>query len=249
MRIVGLAGYREIEKGESIGRSPLNLGSFERDAAMRRFVVGLVALVVLVGLGQVRGDDGLYFIVDGDTWLQPYSITNTSTGTEKVTRFQLDLSTVTTGRAILFDTIGGTPPPNTSSGQDFAPVSPTDIQTGLVPLVGSPKVPDGATLLDISFTDFDPGETFTWLIDVDPADGIPPSTITGAQMIGSTGLVDFDDGLRLTGFLAAVPGNDDAAEFTVSGIGPIPGGEIPEPSTFLIWSLGLLGLLLYRRKR
>ena len=216
---------------------------------MKRWIVIVMPLIVLVFTTQSKGAIGLSFLIDGDTWQSPFSITNTSTGTEEVVRFQLDLSTVTTGRAILFDTVGGSLPPNTSSGQDFQPTGGADLLTGLVPLLGSPKVADGATLLDISFTDFQPGESFTWLIDVDPADGITPSTITGNMMIGVEALIDFSTGRRLTGVLEAVPNNGDAAQFSVRYEGPTP-GSVPEPSTLAVWgTLCGLGLIAARRRR
>lgn len=208
-----------------------------------------IATVLTVGIHQAQAASSLSFQVVGDTWTQPFSITNDSTAGEKVTRFQLDVSTVTTGRAILFDTVGGVLPPNTSSGQDFQPTAGSDALTGLIPLLGSPKVPDGATLLDISFTGFDPTETFSWLIDVDPADGIVPSTITGAGMIGTTALVDFDNNVRLTGILAPVPGNPEAAAFTVTHTGPTPNGEIPEPITLVAVGLSVASLGGYLRRR
>ena len=218
---------------------------------MRYCTSGVCFLVVLaVCAPRADATSGLYFVIDGDTWTMPFAITNNSTGGENVIRFQLDLSTVTTGRAILFDTVGGVTPPNTSGGQDFTAIGGSDALTGLVPLANTPKVADGATLLDISFTDFDPGESFSWLIDVDPADGIPPSTITGAQMIGTTALVDFSDGQRLTGVLAALAGNSDASQFTVTGTGPIPDdGVIPEPITLALVGMSVAGLGRYVRRR
>lgn len=184
----------------------------------------------------------LSFIIDGDTFSQPYAITNSSTAGENVVRFQLDLSTVA-GPAVVYDTVNGGVP-NSSGGVPFTPVGGDAALTGLV-LPAS--VADGATLLDISFTDFNSSETFRWDIDVDFAVG--SVTVYGDNLIGATAIIDFSDGQRLTGILQAVPGNADAAQFTVTGITQTP-NEVPEPTTLVLWSvMSGAGLAAWRRRR
>ena len=82
----------------------------------------------------------LGFIVDGDTFSQPFSIVNNSAAGVDVLSFTLDISA--TGQN--YDT-------NPTGGVPFTPVAPTDADTGLV---GPVTVPDGATTFTLNFTDF-----------------------------------------------------------------------------------------------
>ncbi len=188
----------------------------------------------------------LDFIIDGNTFTQPFLIANSSTAGEKVTRFQLNLTGAfdSIGRSIVFDTLDGSPP-NTTAGVPFTPTDGTDVTTALI---GPVVVADGSSLLDISFSGFDPTEVFKWDIDIDCVGVMAGNcqTVTGEELIGATAWVDFSDGQRLTGILAAVAGNDDASEFTVTGVGQTP--NIPEPTALALMGLGLAGLGFGRRK-
>ncbi len=144
----------------------------------------------------------LGFIVDGDTFSQPFTITNSSGAGVNVVSFTLDISA--TGQE--YDTNSGT-------GVPFTPVAATATATGLV---GPVSVPDGATTFTLNFTDFDSGESFQWDIDVDTVG--QNNGVDGNELIGATATIAFDDGNTLTGILEAVPGNTDAAQFNVTGV-------------------------------
>ena len=209
-----------------------------------RLAKASLMLGILGFSGIASAVPSLTFIIDGDTFSQPYAITNSSTAGERVVRFQLDLSTIAP-RSFCYDTVDNA---NCNSGSvnggvAFAATGGTGASTGLV---GAPVVADATKLLDISFNNFDAGETFEWVIDVDEANGvIADQTVSGNELIGATALVDFSDGQRLTGVLAAMPGNDLASQFTVTGTGPIP---IPEPTSLALLGLGLGALGFIRRQ-
>lgn len=188
----------------------------------------------------------LDFFIDGDTFQEGFSITNGSDAGELVTRFQLDISPTDT----CFDTVlggNGVSPCEFADGnapRAFTPTGGTDIITGLA---GPVVVADGATLLDLSFSTFNPFTTFTWDIDVDFNDGT--FTVLGSDLIGALATVDFSNGQRLLGILAAVDGNDDASAFTVTGVTQTPPNDIPSPATLALMGLGLAGLGWKHRKK
>ena len=197
----------------------------------------LAAFGLVLAVGTAQSAPVLSFLIDGNTFTQPFSISNSSTGGEFVTRFQLDLTPV----SMIFDTATGGPPGNGTIGVPFTPVGGDAALTGLV---AGPGPVDGASLLDIAFTGFDPGETFRWDIDVDGASG-SPITVTGDMLIGALATIDFSDGQRLLGVLSAVAGDPDASQFVVTGITVTP--SVPLPGTMALAGLALAALVVVRR--
>lgn len=206
----------------------------------------LAALALGATALGAQASPALYFLIDGDTFSQPYSIRNDSTGGERITRFQLDLSTIAAG-TFCFDTLSANNTVcngNSNGGVPFSANGGTGALTGLI---GTPVVPDGATLLDISFNHFDAAETFSWDIDVDQIGTVSQQTVTGNELIGATITVDFSDGQRLLGQLFAVAGNADASQFRATGITVTP---VPITSTLALAlaGLGLVGVAGRSRK-
>lgn len=185
--------------------------------------------------------------VVGDTFAvaprAAFSLLNESDGGEQIVRFRLDISTALPEPAV-FDTVTGVPP-NETNGHDLTPVAGSGATVGLVALPGTPQVADGASLLDLCFTHFEPGEGFFWNIDVDAADG-SPATVFGSQLEGAIVYVNLDSGAELRGTLARV-GASDAARVTLPEDVPPP--VIPEPATLTLCFVGLVCLRARHRRR
>lgn len=208
---------------------------------MKKLISSALFAMAVLAAGAAQAIPSLNFIIDGDTFNNPYSITNNSTAGETVLRFNLNLGTATSGGPYCFDTISGGPcNPDPQSPAAFQPLGGTNVTTGLT---APATVADGAQVLDLFFNDFNAGETFSWYIDVDSATSF--STF-GDHLIGATAFVDFSNGQRLFGSLFAVDGNPDAAQFTVTGTAPTP--SIPEPGTLALMALAGLGFIRRRKQ-
>lgn len=210
--------------------------------APRKIATAVAFASALLVSSAAQAVPSLSFLIDGDTFNNPYSITNNSTVGESVTRFILNLATIPVGGPYCFDTVYLGPCNSTNQlDTPFSPRGGTDLTTGMVAPV---SVPDGTQLLDIAFTDFGVGETFSWDIDVDSTSAF---SVFGNNLIGATAFVDFSDGQRLIGTLQAVLGNSDASQFTVTGIVPTP--DVPEPGTLTLMGLALAAMVGARRRK
>jgi PEP-CTERM motif len=193
------------------------------------------ALATMALATPAYADGGLTFLIDGDTFSLPFTITNTSTAGESVVGFGISLIA-----PFGFDTVNGGFGIDNSTA--FAPQGGTDVATGYT---GPASFADGVTSIDFTFTDFAVGESFVWLIDVDNPQF---ATVFGNELIGSTGYADFSNGLRGLGVFEAVVGNDDAAQFVIRTFTPSPG--VPEPAAWamMLGGFGLIGAAMRRRK-
>ncbi|MFN8710510.1 MAG: beta strand repeat-containing protein, partial [Planctomyces sp.] len=173
--------------------------------------------------GQNRG---LNFLINGDTFGQPFSLTNTSAQLD-ITRLQLNIAP----SGNIWDTTTADPG---NAAVPFQPLANTDVTTGLQSVNGTliaagsnpltaagggaltgGGVADATALLDLQFNSFGVSEEFRWDIDSDPV-GLPDGTVLGNDLIGSTIQLQFSDGSNLAGALQAVAGNPDAAQFVAS---------------------------------
>src|ERR1044072_2536125 len=134
----------------------------------------IAAAIVVTGTALATpalANGGLTFIISGDTFSEPYSITNNSTAGEKVVGFGMSLI-----GPFGFDTV------NAGFGIDastpFAPSGGTDVTTGYT---GAAAFGDGVTSIAFTFSGFDVGETFSWLIDVDQP---TVATVFGNELLG-----------------------------------------------------------------
>jgi hypothetical protein len=204
---------------------------------IQKKLLAMAGLCTAFGLAApAHADGGLTFLISGDTFSQPYSISNTSTAGETVLGFGISLIA-----PFGFDTVSG------GFGIDaaaaFSSVGGTDVTTGYT---GPASFGDGVTSIDFTFNDFQVGEAYTWLIDVDQSNIM--ATVFGNELIGSTGYADFSNGLRGLGLFEAVGGDPTASQFVIRTFTPTPG--VPEPASWalLIAGFGLVGSAMRRRQ-
>lgn len=133
-------------------------------------------------------------------------VQNTSTGGVEIEEVVLNLTGSVVSDAV-FDPDDGTPAGDTV-GKDFTPNFGA-AATGFDSSTLSGDHDDGFDELSVLFTDFEPGEQFTFSIDIDPtsikgADQPGPSqsgSISGLELSGATVEITFSDGSILAGNL------------------------------------------------
>ena len=133
-------------------------------------------------IGNEPGADVL-FRATGDTFVQPFQLTNNGLDGEQLLQFTLDLRPL----GLVFDT--------GADGQPFTVTNGSDVAQGetVATLTNNDQV------LVVDFTDFTPGETLLFVIDVDiapdPLGGTPiAAPIFGNDLIGAGVQFNFDAG-------------------------------------------------------
>ncbi|MEZ6244145.1 MAG: malectin domain-containing carbohydrate-binding protein [Phycisphaerales bacterium] len=140
-----------------------------------------------------------------------FRLTNNSTNGEKIVRARVSLP----GSILpdmIFDPFGG-------AGDFQALAFRVDTDSGVG--IGSPQYlqlhngvdgTEGYDALELTFTDFDPGETLEFSIDVDPLSihghpgPSPAGAVCGLELSGATLEVEFDSGLTHSAELTPIPG-------------------------------------------
>ncbi|MBU2991609.1 VPLPA-CTERM sorting domain-containing protein [Octadecabacter sp. 1_MG-2023] len=199
-----------------------------------KYLAGAAAAMIL-STSAAQAVPMLSFVIDGNTYSDPFAITNTSDAGESIVAFGINLSGATAGD-YCFDTVNYSPC-NDSLAVPFTPISGAT--------VSSSSTYDGSKMLDIIFSSFSSGSTFLFDIDVDNDAG--SATVYGNELIGATAYADFSDGQRLLGVFAAVSGNADASAFTSTGLIPTPAVPLPAGFPLILAGLGALGFMKRRK--
>ena len=156
-----------------------------------------------------------------------YRVENNSTGSVQIQSIRIDTRTALLPD-LIFDPTGAG---GNEGGKPFTPDSGT-VETGLVGHTLSSPHDDGFEVLDVQFADFDPGEAFTFSIDMEPtsikgsaAPG-PSNTgkISGLELTGATVTIVFSDGTTTHTQTFRTAGSGRASQSTAdTGLPPAPG--------------------------
>jgi len=162
-----------------------------------------------------------------------FQITNNSASGQLIERVVINI-----GEALFpdvaFDPVDGTPAGD-NVGKNFTPDSGSGSTTGVTGHSFSVDNAGGWEILEITFSDFDPGETLLFSIDIDPTsakgDGSPGNnhsgSISGVELIGSHVTVEFSDNSTLVGEPYRIPGSSSGSTTTIaSGLLPAPTTQI-----------------------
>ncbi|NVK55708.1 MAG: PEP-CTERM sorting domain-containing protein [Alteromonadaceae bacterium] len=210
---------------------------------MKGFIAG-IALAVS-GFSHAAIID-IGFTIDGDTFSQPWSVSNNSEDGILLESFVFDLRPLAT---YCYDT-GSVAGCSGSTGPDFSPLS-GNIDTGFTTanITNQAGGLDFNDFLQINFSDFGFGEVFSWELDVD---SVATPTVYGNELIGSQVYAQMSDGNVYYGQLESVDGNSDAASFVISAVSDSSiedlVNEVPEPSTLALFALSVIGVRVFARK-
>ncbi len=155
-----------------------------------------------------------------------FRVTNQSQGGQTITSFDLDLST-----ALLPDLVFD---PTGAAGDTTFKDATLDSGTETMPIGRNFLGPHdgGFDLVQALFGGFDPAETMTWSIDIDPtsikgvaAPGPSDSgSVSGLEIVGATVTVRYDDGTVQTGQLAPIAGSDGGSRVVLRPLAPAAPG-------------------------
>jgi hypothetical protein len=158
-------------------------------------------------------------------------LANSSTAGETITSFSIDLADgPTLFPDLVFDPDDGTPAGDQNGRTLIMDTAPAGVTLAAgSPTFDKPK-DDGFGLVSAAFDGgFDPGESGTFSIDIDPTSingspgSAPAGPISGAEIQGATVSVTFSDGTTLTNELTLIAGSDsDASATLVAGVPVAP---------------------------
>ncbi|MGJ3246524.1 MAG: malectin domain-containing carbohydrate-binding protein [Elainellaceae cyanobacterium] len=166
-----------------------------------------------------------------------FNITNTSTNGQTIERVQLDVSSAVFPDMV-FDPFGQA---GDLVAKDFTADEGADV-TGLISSQLLNPRDGGFTGLELVFDDFQPGETFTFSIDVDPTStqGLPPpgpnhaASVSGLELIGTQVAIAFSDGTTAVGETYRIPESTVGSTVVVkAGLPPAPALEVLDLPTAL----------------
>jgi len=170
----------------------------------------------------VEIDPGLDIVESSTFWPNSFIVKNESTNGQNINKVTYDLRTAFLPD-VVFDPDGTAGDP---VGKDFT----VDTSPGgsVNSTFGNPHDGGGYDVLEVTFDDFEPGDTLGFSVDVDPTSikGAPDpgpnhsGSVSGLEMMDATVTLEFDDGTVLTTYPYRKPGSDIGAKNTAKPLDP-----------------------------
>ncbi len=228
-------------------QTPLGGNYTSRRAVNTAIAIALSLSCYCFAQREARAESGLMRIAAGASFHElglstngdAFTITNVSQLDANLFRAVIDTSS--SDMNAFFHVYG-------AGSSPFVADSLSAAQTGFVGFRGGAE---GSRQISLEFTDFDPGETFSFRIDVDNRTGwyTPGSAFAGTRLttlFQQAGLTH-----ELFGAYAAQSNSMDWAHASLSGMVAAPDFTNPEPSSFLLALIGgtALGGFVWRTRR
>ncbi|MEM1304122.1 MAG: malectin domain-containing carbohydrate-binding protein, partial [Planctomycetota bacterium] len=171
----------------------------------------------------VNVDPGSSLLTASTFGLGSFDITNNSTSGQKIASVRFDIESAML-HDVVFDPNGGA---GDLTAKGFSPDAGAN-QVGLTGHSFGKPEDGGFQVLEIAFDDFDPGETFSFSVDIDPSNikgsGSPgPShsgSISGLELSGSGVSVTLEGGATLTSELFRKPSSGTGGVATLKANAP-----------------------------
>ncbi|MFO0897063.1 MAG: NF038122 family metalloprotease [Pirellulales bacterium] len=222
LRLFGLIGWDTVNNGLFAPAPTVTVTPKTTNDATPSLSGALTAGVpatasVYVGIPGALGTNSATLTADGPSTLAgAFVLSNDASSQAKIVRAELILPGVGSFGNIIPDFHMNT---QTGGGAgavtDFEAGAGEPATVGLISPVSDAVTDDGdqfniSKTLVMNFSDFNPGESISWRIDIDPGG------VAGNQLAGAVLVVTWDNGLSTRGTLAAIgPANSDASTVTV----------------------------------